>query len=345
MQYRPLGNTGLSVSAVGLGGVPLSIPETRPDQATAINVIHHAIDQGVTFIDTADSYGQGESDMGHNERLFRSALAQLPADVRARVVVATKGGHMRTGGAWIPNGRPDYLRRQCEASLRNLGVERLDLLQHHRPDADVPIADSIGAYARLRDEGKVRFIGVSEYSVAQLDEAQSVTEIASTQNQYSLAHRQPEQDGTLAATEARGLAFIPWSPLGGIAAPPHGARDLARRHPRGCAPPSAPWREPAATGRGLVAGQGAARAGDRRRQPHRQHRGLGARCRTRTRCRRPRPDRCCDRLTTGNAQAVRYPRYPPASAGIMGVDKAPIVRDTSRLSWWSVISGTGDSTR
>ena len=231
MRYRPLGNTGLSVSAVGLGGVPLSVPATRPDQATAIRVIHHAIDRGVTFIDTADSYGRGESDMGHNERLFRTALAQLPADVRARVVVATKAGHTRPGGAWVPNGRPEYLRRQCEASLRNLGVERIDLLQHHRPDSEVPIADSIGAFARLREQGKVRFIGVSEYSVAQLDEAQSVTEIASTQNQYSLAHRQPEQDGTLAATEARGLAFIPWSPLGGIAAPPHGARDLGRRHP------------------------------------------------------------------------------------------------------------------
>ena len=231
MRYRPLGNTGLSVSAVGLGGVPLSVPEARPDEATAIKVIHHAVDQGVTFIDTADSYGRGESDMGHNERLFRTALAQLSADVRARVVVATKAGHMRRGGAWVPNGRPEYLRGQCEASLRNLGVERLDLLQHHRPDPEVPIAESIGAFARLREEGKVRFIGVSEYSVAQLDEAQSVTEIASTQNQYSLAHRQPERDGTLAATETRGLAFIPWSPLGGIAAPPHGARDLARRHP------------------------------------------------------------------------------------------------------------------
>ena len=138
---------------------------------------------------------------------------------------------MRPGGAWVPNGRPEYLRGQCEASLRNLGVERIDLLQHHRPDPEVPIAESIGAFARLREEGKVRFIGVSEYSVAQLDEAQSVTAIASTQNQYSLAHRQPERDGTLAATETRGLAFIPWSPLGGIAAPPHGARDLARRHP------------------------------------------------------------------------------------------------------------------
>ena len=231
MRYRPLGNTGLSVSAVGLGGVPLSVPETRPDEATAIKVIHHAVDQGVTFIDTADSYGRGESDMGHNERLFRTALAQLSADVRARLVVATKAGHMRPGGAWVPNGRPEYLRGQCEASLRNLGVERIDLLQHHRPDPEVPIAESIGAFARLREAGKVRFIGVSEYSVAQLDEAQSVTAIASTQNQYSLAHRQPERDGTLAATETRGLAFIPWSPLGGIAAPPHGARDLAQRHP------------------------------------------------------------------------------------------------------------------
>ena len=92
----------------------------------------------------------------------------------------------------------------------------IDLLQHHRPDPDVPIAESIGAFARLSDEGKARFIGVSEYSVAQLDLAQAVTEIASTQNQYSLAHRQPEQDGTLAATRSRGLAFIPWSPLGGI---------------------------------------------------------------------------------------------------------------------------------
>ena len=229
MRYRPLGNTGLSVSAVGLGGVPLSVPETRPDQATAIRVIHHAIDRGVTFIDTADSYGRGESDMGHNERLFRTALAQLPADVRARVVVATKAGHTRPGGAWVPNGRPEYLRRQCEASLRNLGVERIDLLQHHRPDSEVPIADSIGAFARLREQGKVRFIGVSEYSVAQLDEAQSVTAIASTQNQYSPAHRQPERDGTLAATAQRGMAFIPWSPLGGTGQ--QGAGDLARRHP------------------------------------------------------------------------------------------------------------------
>ena len=229
MKSRNLGNTGLSVSAVGLGGVPLSVPKTRPDEATAIKVIHHAIDQGVTFIDTADSYGLGENDMGHNERLFHRALSQLPVDVRDQLVVATKAGFARPGGAWVPNGRPEYLRRQCEASLRNLGVERLDLLQHHRPDPGVPITESIGAFARLRDEGKVRFVGVSEYSVAQLDEAQGVTEIASTQNQYSLAHRQPEQDGTLAATRARRLAFIPWSPLGGIGTTP--GRELARRHP------------------------------------------------------------------------------------------------------------------
>ena len=126
------------------------------------------------------------------------------------------------------------------AGPRPPGLAGAPLLQH-RQVADssgiaaarrgVPIADSIGAFARLREQGKVRFIGVSNYSVAQLDEAQSVTGIASTQNRYSLAHRQPEQDGTLAATEARGLAFIPWSPLGGISAPPHGACDLQRRHP------------------------------------------------------------------------------------------------------------------
>ena len=197
--------------------------------SAAIKVIHHAVDQGVTFFDTADSYGLGQTDMGHNERLFGLALAQLSAGVRDELVVATKSGFARPGGAWVPNGRPEYLRRQCESSLRNLGVERLDLLQHHRPDPDVPIAESIGAFARLRDEGKVRFVGVSEYSVAQLDEAQVVTEIASTQNQYSLAHRQPEQDGTLAATRSRRLAFIPWSPLGGTGATP--ARDLGRRHP------------------------------------------------------------------------------------------------------------------
>ena len=229
MKSRDLGNTGLSVSPVGLGGVPLSVLDTRPDETAAIRVIHHAVDQGVTFFDTADSYGLGETDMGHNERLFGLALAQLSAGVRDELVVATKSGFARPGGAWVPNGRPEYLRRQCESSLRNLGVERLDLLQHHRPDPDVPIAESIGAFARLRDEGKVRFVGVSEYSVAQLDEAQVVTEIASTQNQYSLAHRQPEQDGTLAATRSRRLAFIPWSPLGGTGATP--ARDLGRRHP------------------------------------------------------------------------------------------------------------------
>jgi aryl-alcohol dehydrogenase-like predicted oxidoreductase len=229
MKSRDLGNTGLLVSAVGLGGVPLSCADTRPDETTAIKVIHHAIDQGVTFIDTADSYGLGENDMGHNERLFHSALVQLPADVRDQLVVATKAGFARPGGAWVPNGHPDYLRRQCETSLRNLGVERLDLLQHHRPDPEIPVAESIGAFARLRDEGKVRFVGVSEYSVEQLDEAQAVTQIASTQNQYSLTHRQPEQDGTLAATRSQGLAFIPWSPLGGIGATP--GRDLARRHP------------------------------------------------------------------------------------------------------------------
>ena len=264
MRCRPLGNTGLPVSAVGLGGVPLSVPETRPDEATAIKVIHHAIDQGVTFIDTADSYGRGESDMGHNERLFRAALAQLPAEVRARVVVATKGGHMRPGrrlGSQRPPGVPAAAVRGFPAQPRRrvpgppaappARSRRADRRQHRR--ACPP--------ARRR---QVRFIGVSEYSVAQLDEAQSVTEIASTQNQYSLEHRQPERDGTLAATESRGTGIPPLEPTRWHRRPTAwGARSCSTA-PGGRAPGRAPWREPAATGRGLAAGQGAARAGNRR---------------------------------------------------------------------------------
>ena len=122
MKSRNLGNTGWSVSAVGLGGVPLSVPEMRPDEAAAIKVIHHAVDQGVTFIDTADSYGRGETDMGHNERLFGRVLAQLPADVRDQLVVATKPGFARPRDAWVPNGRPEYLPAQIGRASRTESV-------------------------------------------------------------------------------------------------------------------------------------------------------------------------------------------------------------------------------
>jgi aryl-alcohol dehydrogenase-like predicted oxidoreductase len=220
MQYRPLGNTGLQVSAIGFGGLPLSVTRTRPDEAEGIRAIQRAVELGMTLIDTADAYCLDESEVGHNERLIGTALAQLPPSVRTRVVVATKVGFQRTRGGWIPCSRPEYVREQCEASLRNLRVEALDLYQHHTPDPAIPVAETVGELARLREAGKVRFIGVSNYSLAELISAQAVTEIASVQNEYSPLCRDPERDGVLEATRKHGIAFLPWSPFGGVSRAP-----------------------------------------------------------------------------------------------------------------------------
>lgn len=227
MQYRELGSTGVSVSAIGFGGVPLSCTTRRPGERESIGVIHHAIDCGITLIDTADSYCLDDTEYGHNERLIAKALGELPGSLRRTIVVATKGGWARPGGRWIPRGNPEHLRRQCEQSLRNLGTDCIDLYQHHTPDSEVALDDSLGELIRLRDEGKIRSLGVSNYSLKQLDQAQRMTEIASLQNQYSPGHREPEHDGTLAATAERGLAFLPWSPLGGLGS----ARRLADDFP------------------------------------------------------------------------------------------------------------------
>lgn len=216
MKTRPLGNTGLEVGAIGLGGVPLSCTRKRPTERDAIGVIQHAIECGVSLIDTADSYCLDESEYHHNERLIGKALAGLPRSERDEIVVATKAGWIRPQGSWIPCGRPKHLRRQCEGALLALQVERIFLYQHHTPDPDVPLEDSVGELTRFQEEGKIQFIGVSNYSVEQLDIAQSMTEIASVQNQYALDYREPEEDGVLEATRTRGLAFLPWSPLGGL---------------------------------------------------------------------------------------------------------------------------------
>ncbi|MEE2778842.1 MAG: aldo/keto reductase [Acidobacteriota bacterium] len=223
MKYRPFASTGWDISVIGLGGVPLSFA-SRPDEAAAVDVIHHALGCGINVIDTADAYCRDGSETGHNERLIAKALALLPASERQSVRVLTKGGYTRPGSGWAPDGRPEHLRSACEGSLARLGAESIDLYQHHTPDPDVPIEETIGALAELRSEGKIRHIGVSNYSVEQIDIAQSIVEIASVQNQYSPRHRVPESDGTLAATGTRNLAFLPWSPLGGMG----GAKTLDR---------------------------------------------------------------------------------------------------------------------
>jgi aryl-alcohol dehydrogenase-like predicted oxidoreductase len=216
MRTRPLGPTGWNVSAIGLGAMPLSVPDNRPGERDAIGVIHRAVAVGITFIDTADSYCIDDREAGHNERLIGQALTELGAADRQRIVVATKGGIVRPGGRWELDGRPQHLRRACEQSLRNLRVETISLYQLHAPDATVPLAESLGELKRLRDEGKIRHIGVSNFSQAQIEQAMADPGIVSVQNRWSSAHRQPEADGTLSAAMSFGLAFLPWSPLGGM---------------------------------------------------------------------------------------------------------------------------------
>ena len=174
MQQRPLGDR--TVGAVGLGGMPLSV-EGRPDEAQAVRTVHAALDAGVTLLDTADAYCLGPDEIGHNERLLAEALASWSGD-RDAVLVATKGGHTRPpDGSWALDGRPGHLRAACEASLRALGVEAIGLYQFHRPDPDVPWAESIGAMEELRVEGKVRLVGVSNADPDQIREAAGITPI------------------------------------------------------------------------------------------------------------------------------------------------------------------------
>ena len=224
MQQRPIGNR--TVSAIGLGEMPLSI-EGRPDRKQAIATIHASLDAGVTIIDTADAYSLGVQEHGHGEELVAEALAAY-GKATDDVIVATKGGHRRPGdGSWTVHGDPNYVKEACEASLKRLGVDAIGLYQYHRPDPKVPWADSVGALADLLDEGKILMAGVSNATVAQIDEAQQVLggRLVSVQNQFSPRFR--SSAGELEHCEKLGIAFIPWSPLGGIG----NTDNLERNHP------------------------------------------------------------------------------------------------------------------
>lgn len=215
---------GTAVSAVGLGAMLLSL-SGRPDERQAVRTIHAALDAGVTLIDTADAYCMDGPEMGHNERLIAQAVRSWRGDPDA-VVIATKGGHYRSrDGAWLVNGRPEYLRRACEASLAALGFDTITLYQHHRPDPGVAYEDSIGALKGLQEEGKVRFIGIGNASVAQIRQAMSIVELASVQNEFSPAFRTSAPEIELCAQ--KGIAFLAWGPLGGMSA----AGTLGERHP------------------------------------------------------------------------------------------------------------------
>jgi aryl-alcohol dehydrogenase-like predicted oxidoreductase len=214
MERQQLGKTGIFVSAIALGGMPMSIAN-RPSEAQAIAVIHRALDLGITFIDTADSYCLDESDKHHNEKLIHKALSIYPGDV-SQVVVATKGGLMRPNGSWTRNGNPAHLRQTIRESFAALGGEKpIDVWQYHAPDPQYTIAESLAPVKEAVEAGLIRFVGVSNFSVEQIKQAQDVVEIVSVQNQYSPWERQPEIDGVLRYCEQEGLTFLPWSPFGG----------------------------------------------------------------------------------------------------------------------------------
>jgi aryl-alcohol dehydrogenase-like predicted oxidoreductase len=200
------------VFPIGLGAMPMSL-EGHPPEEQGVRTIHAAIDAGVNLVDTADAYSVGDRDVGRNERLIARALRGRRDDVH----VATKGGHTRVpGGGWELDGRPSYLKAACEASLRALETDRIDLYQYHRPDPEVPYAESVGALKELQDEGKIRWVGISNASAEQIEEAMGIVELAAVQNQLSLEYTTPLDNGEVALCERHGIAFLPWSPLGGI---------------------------------------------------------------------------------------------------------------------------------
>ena len=196
----------LPVTRLGYGTMQLPGPGVwgePKDPDEAVRVLRRVVDLGVNLLDTADAYGPAVA-----EPLIKKALHPYPADL----VIATKVGHTRQGpGQWAPVGRPEYLRQQTELSLRFLGLEQIPLMQLHRIDPTVPLEDQVGELAKLREEGKIRFIGLSEVTVAQLKAAAEITPIATVQNLYNLANRSAEE--LLDFSAANGIGFIPWFPL------------------------------------------------------------------------------------------------------------------------------------
>ena len=214
----------LEVHRLGYGAMRLCGPNVTgwpEDRENALAVLRRARELGVDFFDTADAYGPEV-----NELQVAEALHPYEG-----MTIATKGGLTRTGsGNWPPDGRPEYLRSACEASLRRLRVETIDLYQLHRPDPKTPFADSVGVLAELQTEGKIRHVGLSNVDVAQLDEARRIVEIASVQNEYNLGNR--ESEDVLEACEREGIAFLPWYPLdaGELARPGGPVEEIARAH-------------------------------------------------------------------------------------------------------------------
>jgi aryl-alcohol dehydrogenase-like predicted oxidoreductase len=203
---RKLGSSGQSVFPIGLGCMSLSGAYGKSDEAEGIRVVHHALDQGITFLDSSDMYG-----WGHNETLLGKALA---GGRRNQAVLATKFGQTQVaGGANAVNGRPEYVKQACEASLKRLGTDTIDVYFQHRVDPSVPIEETVGAMGELVKAGKVRALGLSEAKPETIRRAHKTHPIAAVQSEYSLLYR-VEAEETLKTTRELGISYIAYSPLG-----------------------------------------------------------------------------------------------------------------------------------
>ncbi len=230
LPQRALGKSGINVSALGLGCMGLSGTYGATDDNESIALIHAALDRGVNMLDSSDLYGNG-----HNETLIGKALA---GGRRNGVIVATKFGNLGGKGGKFADGRPEFVIASCEASLKRLGMEVIDLYYQHRIDPNVPIEDTVGAMVKLKEQGKIRALGLCEASPETIRRAHKVHPIAAVQNEYSLLYRN-EGEETMQTTRPLGIAFVPYSPLGRgmmtghIADPATLAdSDSRKRHPR-----------------------------------------------------------------------------------------------------------------
>jgi aryl-alcohol dehydrogenase-like predicted oxidoreductase len=226
---RQLGSSGINVSALGLGCMSLSGVYGKASEDDGMALIHEAMDRGITFLDTSDMYG-----FGHNEELVGTAIKGR----RSQIVLATKFGNLGGRGGKIADGRPEYVLSACDASLKRLDVERIDLYYQHRIDPTVPIEDTVGAMAKLVEQGKVRALGISEARPQTIRRAHAVYPLAAVQNEFSLLYR-TEAEETLHTTRELNITFVAYSPLGrglltGAVANDDSLQpdDARRRHPR-----------------------------------------------------------------------------------------------------------------
>ena len=211
IKKRDLGKTHLKINPIGLGSMYLAV-QGRPSESEAIQIIHKAIDAGIELIDTANAYCLDETDMGYCERLIAKALKEWQG---TKPIIASKGGVTRFDGKWGRNGQPEYLKAACEASLKALDVDCIDLYQLHTPDTKVPFLDSVAAFSELKQAGKVQYIGLSNVSLQQIKDAQKIIEITSVQNLCNPYNVDSFKDGVIEYCAQERITFLPYSPMGG----------------------------------------------------------------------------------------------------------------------------------